>query len=73
MKIISLGGGAATVKRIRLSGSLMEQFINNNEDGEAIWNRLISPSPVFGWEDAIGEFSWGESADNDTSFVWQTQ
>lgn len=72
MKIISLGGGSAEIHRVKLSSGVTRSvFINRIEDGADIWDRLTSPSPTFGWQDDIGEFSW-EYGEN-IEFNWQTE
>lgn len=61
MKIISLGGGALTVKNIRISrGMTADAFVSSTEFGTEILEKLKKRSARILWGDELGRIDWAD-------------
>ena len=65
MKLIILGGGHLTVKKLKVSkGITSSAFVEQSPDNAAILEKLKERSSKIVWADALGRIEWADARGN---------
>lgn len=71
MKLVILGGGAILVKNIKLSkGVTAATFMNQVEDGAAIFEKLRQRTGRINWATPLGRIEWIERRNRNNTISW---